>query len=108
MSARIIVRQMISLLVGYEDFCDFDTRELYLAKALRTLRPIRYTRRKPAWKECQATVLRVNTTSPKPTLSRKWREIRPDRGSSAGQRRPTARMPPSFLWFRTNIKPTTA
>ncbi len=30
------------LLAGYEDFCEFDTRELYLIEALRTLRLIHY------------------------------------------------------------------
>ena len=37
-----IVRQMGLLLLGYEDFCDFDTRELYLIEALRTLRLIHH------------------------------------------------------------------
>jgi Ser/Thr protein kinase RdoA (MazF antagonist) len=39
---RDMVQQMGSLLAGYEDFCDFDTRELYLIEALRTLRLIHY------------------------------------------------------------------
>ncbi|MBC7488825.1 MAG: serine/threonine protein kinase [Glaciimonas sp.] len=31
------------LLAGYEDFCDFDPRELHLTEALRTLRLIHYS-----------------------------------------------------------------
>ena len=37
-----MVRQMADLLAGYEDFCDFDPRELHLVEALRTLRLIHY------------------------------------------------------------------
>ena len=37
------VRQLSDLLAGYEDFCDFDTRELHLVEALRTLRLIHYS-----------------------------------------------------------------
>ncbi|HTJ94241.1 MAG TPA: serine/threonine protein kinase [Pararobbsia sp.] len=33
---------LADLLAGYEDFCEFDTRELYLVEALRTLRLIHY------------------------------------------------------------------
>lgn len=36
------MRQMADVLVGYEDFHDFDSRELYLVEALRTLRLIHY------------------------------------------------------------------
>ena len=36
-------RQLGDVLAGYEDFCDFDTRELYLVEALRTLRLIHYS-----------------------------------------------------------------
>ncbi len=36
-------RQLGDVLVGYEDFCDFDARELYLVEALRTLRLIHYS-----------------------------------------------------------------
>ena len=36
------VRQMGDVLAGYEDFCDFDPRELHLIEALRTLRLIHY------------------------------------------------------------------
>ena len=36
------VRQLSDLLAGYEDFFDFDPRELYLIEALRTLRLIHY------------------------------------------------------------------
>ncbi|MBN9422688.1 MAG: serine/threonine protein kinase [Candidatus Accumulibacter sp.] len=36
------VRQFAEVLAGYEDFCDFDTRELHLVEALRTLRLIHY------------------------------------------------------------------
>jgi len=36
------VRQMADVLAGYEDFCDFDPRQLYLVEALRTLRLIHY------------------------------------------------------------------
>lgn len=35
-------RQMADLLTGYEDFCDFNPRELHLVEALRTLRLIHY------------------------------------------------------------------
>ena len=38
-----MVRQMGDVLAGYEDFCDFDERELYLIEALRTLRLIHYS-----------------------------------------------------------------
>jgi Ser/Thr protein kinase RdoA (MazF antagonist) len=37
-----MVRQMSDVLAGYEDFCDFDPRQLYLVEALRTLRLIHY------------------------------------------------------------------
>jgi len=37
-----MVRQMGDVLAGYEDFCDFDERELHLVEALRTLRLIYY------------------------------------------------------------------
>jgi Ser/Thr protein kinase RdoA (MazF antagonist) len=37
-----MVKQMADLLAGYEDFCEFDPRELYLVEALRTLRQIHY------------------------------------------------------------------
>lgn len=36
------VRQMSALLAGYEDFHEFDARELHLVEALRTLRLIHY------------------------------------------------------------------
>lgn len=36
------VRQLTDVLAGYEDFCDFDERELHLVEALRTLRLIHY------------------------------------------------------------------
>ncbi len=36
------VRQMGDVLAGYEDFCEFDPRELHLIEALRTLRLIHY------------------------------------------------------------------
>ncbi|HSC81342.1 MAG TPA: serine/threonine protein kinase [Chitinolyticbacter sp.] len=36
------VRQLADVLAGYEDFCEFDTRELHLIEALRTLRLIHY------------------------------------------------------------------
>jgi Ser/Thr protein kinase RdoA (MazF antagonist) len=35
-------RQLGDLLAGYEDFCEFDPRELHLVEALRTLRLIHY------------------------------------------------------------------
>jgi Ser/Thr protein kinase RdoA (MazF antagonist) len=35
-------RSLIDLLTGYEDFCEFDPRELHLIEALRTLRLIHY------------------------------------------------------------------
>jgi Ser/Thr protein kinase RdoA (MazF antagonist) len=37
-----MVRQFADLLAGYEDFMDFDARELHLVEALRTLRLIHY------------------------------------------------------------------
>ena len=36
------VRQLSDILAGYEDFCEFDPRQLYLVEALRTLRLIHY------------------------------------------------------------------
>jgi Ser/Thr protein kinase RdoA (MazF antagonist) len=36
-------RQLVDVLIGYEDFCDFDPRELHLIEALRTLRLIHYS-----------------------------------------------------------------
>jgi Ser/Thr protein kinase RdoA (MazF antagonist) len=38
-----MVRQMGDVLAGYEDFADFDPRQLYLVEALRTLRLIHYS-----------------------------------------------------------------
>jgi Ser/Thr protein kinase RdoA (MazF antagonist) len=38
-----MVRQLADLLAGYEDFCEFDQRELYLIEALRTLRLLHYS-----------------------------------------------------------------
>lgn len=38
-----MTRQMGDILAGYEDFCDFDSREMHLAEALRTLRLIHYS-----------------------------------------------------------------
>ena len=38
-----MVRQMSDVLAGYEDFCDFEPRQLYLVEALRTLRLIHYS-----------------------------------------------------------------
>jgi Ser/Thr protein kinase RdoA (MazF antagonist) len=35
-------RALGDLLAGYEDFCDFEPRELHLVEALRTLRLIHY------------------------------------------------------------------
>ena len=37
-----MVRQLTDVLAGYEDFCDFNERELHLIEALRTLRLIHY------------------------------------------------------------------
>lgn len=37
------VRQLANVLAGYEDFYEFDARELYLIEALRTLRLIHYS-----------------------------------------------------------------
>lgn len=37
-----MIRQFADVLAGYEDFCEFDTRELYLLEALRTLRLIHH------------------------------------------------------------------
>jgi Ser/Thr protein kinase RdoA (MazF antagonist) len=38
-----MVRQLSDVLAGYEDFFEFDSRELYLVEALRTLRLIHYS-----------------------------------------------------------------
>ncbi len=38
-----MVRQLGAILAGYEDFCDFDPRQLYLVEAMRTLRLIHYS-----------------------------------------------------------------
>ena len=38
-----MIGQMSDILAGYEDFCDFNGRELYLVEALRTLRLIHYS-----------------------------------------------------------------
>ena len=38
-----MVRQFSDVLAGYEDFCEFDRRELHLIEALRTLRLIHYS-----------------------------------------------------------------
>jgi Ser/Thr protein kinase RdoA (MazF antagonist) len=38
-----MARQLEDVLAGYEDFYDFDTRELHLVEALRTLRLIHYS-----------------------------------------------------------------
>src|SRR5471032_3179775 len=38
-----MVRQMADILAGYEDFCDFDPRQLHLVEALRTLRLMHYS-----------------------------------------------------------------
>jgi Ser/Thr protein kinase RdoA (MazF antagonist) len=37
-----MTRQLADVLAGYEDFCDFEARELHLIEALRTLRLIHY------------------------------------------------------------------
>ncbi|MEO7031029.1 MAG: serine/threonine protein kinase [Herbaspirillum sp.] len=37
-----MLRQLTDVLAGYEDFCDFNPRELHLIEALRTLRLIHY------------------------------------------------------------------
>ena len=38
-----MVRQLSDVLAGYEDFCEFDPRQLYLVEALRTLRLLHYS-----------------------------------------------------------------
>jgi Ser/Thr protein kinase RdoA (MazF antagonist) len=38
-----MVNQLADVLAGYEDFCDFNPRELYMVEALRTLRLIHYS-----------------------------------------------------------------
>ena len=38
-----MTRQLADVLAGYEDFFEFDTRELHLLEALRTLRLIHYS-----------------------------------------------------------------
>ena len=42
-SSRCSSRQFSDVLGGYEDFFDFDRRELHLLEALRTLRMIHYS-----------------------------------------------------------------
>jgi len=37
-----MVRQLSDILAGYEDFCEFDARQLHLVEALRTLRLMHY------------------------------------------------------------------
>ena len=37
------VRQLADVLAGYEDFCDFNQRELHLIEALRTLRLLHFS-----------------------------------------------------------------
>jgi len=37
-----MARQLADILAGYEDFCEFDARQLHLLEALRTLRLIHY------------------------------------------------------------------
>jgi Ser/Thr protein kinase RdoA (MazF antagonist) len=37
-----MVRQLSDILAGYEDFCEFDARQLHLVEALRTLRLLHY------------------------------------------------------------------
>lgn len=37
-----MTRQMADVLIGYEDFCDFDSRQMHLVEALRTLRLMHY------------------------------------------------------------------
>ncbi len=39
----LMSQQLAELLTGYEDFCDFDPRELFLLEALRTLRLLHYS-----------------------------------------------------------------
>jgi Ser/Thr protein kinase RdoA (MazF antagonist) len=41
--ARDMSQQCRAVLAGYEDFCDFDDREVHLVEALRTLRLIHYS-----------------------------------------------------------------
>lgn len=38
-----MVKQLSAVLAGYEDFCEFNPRELHLIEALRTLRLIHYS-----------------------------------------------------------------
>jgi Ser/Thr protein kinase RdoA (MazF antagonist) len=38
-----MARQLGDVLAGYEDFCEFDRRELQMVEALRTLRLIHYS-----------------------------------------------------------------
>ena len=42
-SAQTWRGRLSDVLAGYEDFCDFDQRELHLVEALRTLRLIHYS-----------------------------------------------------------------
>lgn len=37
-----MTRQLLDVLAGYEDFCEFDRRELHLLEALRTLRILHF------------------------------------------------------------------
>jgi Ser/Thr protein kinase RdoA (MazF antagonist) len=40
---RAAIDAMSDVLAGYEDFCDFDPRQLHLIEALRTLRLLHYS-----------------------------------------------------------------
>ena len=40
---EVMTRQLGDVLAGYEDFCEFDRRELHLIEALRTLRLLHYS-----------------------------------------------------------------
>jgi Ser/Thr protein kinase RdoA (MazF antagonist) len=40
---KAMIRQLGDVLAGYEDFCEFDRRELHLIEALRTLRLLHYS-----------------------------------------------------------------
>jgi Ser/Thr protein kinase RdoA (MazF antagonist) len=42
-SREEMTRQLLDVLEGYEDFADFDRRQLHLLEALRTLRLIHYS-----------------------------------------------------------------
>jgi Ser/Thr protein kinase RdoA (MazF antagonist) len=65
-----MVRQLSDVLAGYEDFCEFNPRELYLIEALRTLRLIHYS----AWLARRWTDPAFPTAFPWFNTQRYWQD----------------------------------